>query len=158
MLCDIPFFDIESVVTRGVNFTAVPAGIVVGCAYDLPVVVPKRFVFVVVLISSRCCAKVKTGFVRLTKCRSPCTCTEKVCTSILLGTEKIVGCLNAGGVVVFPNKPPVVEPVGLELKSDEVLLLPKTGVAPLPKLVVVMGLPNADCPNGLFCVAVLNPP
>jgi len=69
----------------------------------------------------------------------------------------LVGCLNAGGVVVFPNKPPVVEPVGLELKS-EVLLLPKTGVAPLPKLVVVMGLPNADWPNGLFCVAVLNPP
>ena len=70
----------------------------------------------------------------------------------------LVGCLNAGGVVVFPNKPPVVEPVGLELKSDEVLLLPKTGVAPLPKLVVVMDLLNADCPNGLFCVAVLNPP
>lgn len=56
----------------------------------------------------------------------------------------LVGCLNAGGVVVLPNKPPVVEPVGLELKSDEVLLLPKTGAAPLPKLVVVMGLPNAD--------------
>ncbi|KYN11405.1 Nuclear factor 1 X-type [Trachymyrmex cornetzi] len=121
----------------GVNFTAVPAGIVVGC------------------ISSRCCAKVKTRFVRLTKCRSSCTCTEKIRTSILLGTEKIVGCLNAGGVVVFPNKPPVVEPVGLELKSDEVLLLPKTGVAPLPKLVVVMDLLNADCPNGLFCVATL---
>lgn len=48
--------------------------------------------------------------------------------------------------------------MGLELKSDEVLLLPKTGVAPLPKLVVVIGLPNADWPNGLFCVAVLNPP
>lgn len=70
----------------------------------------------------------------------------------------LVGCLNAGGVVVLPNKPPVVEPVGLELKSDEVLLLPKTGAAPLPKLVVVMGLPNADWANGLFCVAVLNPP
>lgn len=54
----------------------------------------------------------------------------------------LVGCLNAGGVVVLPNKPPVVEPVGLELKSE--VLLPKTGVAPLPKLVVVMGLPNAD--------------
>lgn len=60
--------------------------------------------------------------------------------------------------MVLPNKPPVVEPVGLELKSGEVLVLPKTGVAPLPKLVVVMGLPNADWANGLFCVAVLNPP
>jgi len=44
--------------------------------------------------------------------------------------------------VVLPNKPPVAEPVGLELKS-EVLLLPKTGAVPLPKL-VVLGLPNAD--------------
>ena len=57
----------------------------------------------------------------------------------------------------MPNKPPVVEPVGFELKR-EVLLLPKTGVPPLPKLVVAIGLPNADCPNGLVCAAVLKPP
>lgn len=67
----------------------------------------------------------------------------------------LVGCLNAGGVVVLPNKPPAVEPVGLELKSE--LLVPKTGVPPLPKLVVVIGLPKADWPNGLLCVAVVNP-
>lgn len=67
------------------------------------------------------------------------------------------GWVNAGGVVVLPNKPPVVELAGFELKR-EVLLLPKTGAAPVPKLVVVIGLPNADCPNGLDCVAVLKPP
>lgn len=59
--------------------------------------------------------------------------------------------------MVLPNKPPVVEPVGFEL-NREVLLLPKTGVAPLPKLVVAIGLPNADCPKGLVCAAVLKPP
>lgn len=67
------------------------------------------------------------------------------------------GWVNAGGVVVLPNKPPVVEPAGFELKR-EVLPLPKTGVAPEPKLVVVIGLPNADCPNGLDCVGVLKLP
>lgn len=44
----------------------------------------------------------------------------------------------------MPNKPPVVEPAGFELNRD-VLVLPKTGAAPFPKLVVVViGLPNAD--------------
>ena len=51
----------------------------------------------------------------------------------------------------------MVEPAGFELKR-EVLPLPKTGVAPEPKLVVVIGLPNADCPNGLDCVGVLKLP
>lgn len=37
MLCDIPFFDIESVVITGVNFTAVPAGTVVGLVLPKPV-------------------------------------------------------------------------------------------------------------------------
>jgi len=37
ILCDIPFFDIESVVMTGVNFTAVPAGIVVGLVLPKPV-------------------------------------------------------------------------------------------------------------------------
>lgn len=37
MLCDIPFFDIESVVMRGVNFTTVPDGTVVGLVLTKPV-------------------------------------------------------------------------------------------------------------------------
>lgn len=78
-------------------------------------------------------------------------------TSRIVQSPPKDGCVNAGGVVVLLNKPPVVEPAGFELKR-EVLLLPKTGAAPVPKLVVVIGLPNADCPNGLDCVAVLKPP
>lgn len=56
----------------------------------------------------------------------------------------------------MPNNPLVEEPAGFELKS-EVLPLPKTGVVPIPKLVVVIGLLNADWPKGLLCVAVLKP-
>lgn len=55
---------------------------------------------------------------------------------------------KAGAAVGLPNNPPVEAPAGLELKSD--VLPPNTGVAPVPKLVVAIGLPNADCPNGLL--------
>lgn len=37
MLCDIPFFDIESVVITGVNFTTVPVGTVVVVVLPKPV-------------------------------------------------------------------------------------------------------------------------
>lgn len=37
MLCDIPFFDIESVVMTGVNFTTVPVGTVVVLVLPKPV-------------------------------------------------------------------------------------------------------------------------
>lgn len=66
------------------------------------------------------------------------------------------GWVNAGGVVVLLNRPPAVAPEGFEL-NNEVLLLPKTGVVPLPKLVVAIGLPNVVCPNGLDCCAVVKP-
>jgi hypothetical protein len=37
MLCEIPFFDIESVVMTGVNFTTVPVGTVVVVVLPKPI-------------------------------------------------------------------------------------------------------------------------
>lgn len=72
----------------------------------------------------------------------------------------VAGWPNAGAAVVLPNKPPpVVVPAGFVLNNEVDVLLPNTGVAPLPKPVVVeMGLPKLVWPKGLLCVAVLNPP
>lgn len=67
----------------------------------------------------------------------------------------VAGWPNPGVAVALENKPPVAGPAGFELNSG--VPPPKTGVAPVPKLVVAIGLPKADWPKGLFCVDALKP-